>query len=102
MILNVSIFRTDGGVSSHVVAVVETDKGQVGHMRGKGQDEQDSHHAGHPRSPQAQCPEEGGGAVRTETTDTFQFSCKHISIFYRRTNYNIWNTFFRAHLTQHR
>lgn len=50
-----SICCTDGGISSHVVAVVEADKGQVGHMRCKGQDEQDSHHAGHPRSPQTQC-----------------------------------------------
>lgn len=45
---------TDGSVSSHVVAVVETDKGQVGYVRGKGQDEQHSHHAGHSRTPQTQ------------------------------------------------
>ena len=45
---------TDGDVGSHVVAVVKADKGQVGHMRCKDQDEQDSHHAGHPRSPQTQ------------------------------------------------
>lgn len=54
---------TDGGISSHVVAVVKTDKSQVGHMRGKGQDEQDAHHAGHPRSPQAQCSGEKRDAM---------------------------------------
>lgn len=52
------IRRTNGGVSSHVIAVVETDKGQVGHVRSKGQDEQDAHHARHPGSPQAQRSDE--------------------------------------------
>lgn len=46
--------RTDGRVRSHVVAVVKTDKGQEGHVRGKGQDEQDSHHAGRRGPPQTQ------------------------------------------------
>lgn len=56
-----SICFTDGGVSSHIVAIVKADKGQVGNVRGKGQDEQDSHHIGHIRPPQAQCSDEGGG-----------------------------------------
>lgn len=47
-------FRTDGGVSSHVVTIVKTDKGQVGDVCGEGQDEQDPDHAGHLGSPQAQ------------------------------------------------
>lgn len=46
---------TNGGVGGHVVAVVKADEGQVGHVWGKGQDEQDSHHAGHRRPPQTQC-----------------------------------------------
>lgn len=81
MNFKVTFAVTNGGVSSHVVAVVETDKGQVGHMRGKGQDEQDSHHAGHPRSPQTQCSDEKSvnrideltGSV---ITDTFYVSAR--------------------------
>lgn len=45
---------TDGGVSRHVVAVVKADEGQVRHMGGEGQDQQDSQHAGHTWTLQAQ------------------------------------------------
>lgn len=55
-----SICFTDSGVGSHIVAIIKADKRQVGHVRSKGQDEQDSHHAGHNRPPQAQCSDEGG------------------------------------------
>lgn len=48
---------TNGGVGSHIVAVVKTDEGQVGHVWGEGQDQENSHYARHGGSPQAQSSE---------------------------------------------
>lgn len=48
---------TNGGVGSHIVAIVKTDKGQVGHVWGEGQDQEDSHYARHGRSLQTQSSE---------------------------------------------
>lgn len=45
---------TNGGIGSHIVAIVKADKGQVWHVGGEGQDQEDSHYAWHSRSPQAQ------------------------------------------------
>lgn len=49
--------RTYGGIGSHVVPIVKTDKGQIRHMRCEGQNEQSSHHTGNCRPTQAQRPE---------------------------------------------
>lgn len=54
---------TNGGVGCHIVTIVETDKGKVGHVWGEGQDQEDSHDARHGRSPQTH------GSEREELAD---------------------------------
>lgn len=65
---------TYGCVGSHVVAVVEANKGEIGDVGGEGQDEKNSNDAGHAGSPQPQRPKHHTPREMSKSTNLSQNS----------------------------